>query len=155
MVTNSENDSAHNAQANEPYYWNPSDRYLPTFEHEGLRLLAHLTPGYDLSVLLEMDAPLGVINIMYPLESYPRIAEFRRVLSEPLDTEIANGLQGKYFFVYTARHTDRIYWRGRGHGITICITADQWSQIRTLFDTAFQHPEYARAWTRLAAQHGR
>jgi hypothetical protein len=118
-------------------------------------LLAHLTSEYDLSVLLEIDAPLGLTSIMYPLEPYAKIAEFRRALAHPLVMEPGNDWEGQYFFVFTAGHADRVYLRGRGHGITICVTATQWRQIRTLFDAAFSHPEYARAWTRLAAQHGR
>jgi hypothetical protein len=155
MATDSKNDPARNTSANEPYWWNPLERYLPTFEHEGLRLLAHLTSEYDLSVLLEIDAPPGVIGIMYPLKSYSKIAEFRRTLAHPLGAEPGSDWDGEYFFAYNAGNADRVYWRGHGHGISICSTADQWRQIRTLFDTAFQHPEYARAWTRLAAQHGR
>lgn len=155
MATNSQNEPARNTPENEPYWWNPSERYLPAFEHEGLRLLAHLTSEYDLSVLLEIDAPLGVTSIMYPLEPYAKIAEFRRALAHPLVMESDNDWEGQYFFVFTAGHADRVYWRGRGHGITICVTSNQWEQIRALFDAAFQHPEYARAWTRLAAQHGR
>lgn len=139
----------------EPYWWCPTQRYFPTHESKGLRLFAHLTPEYELSILLEMDAPPGVISLMYPIETFARIAEFRRALAHPLTTELANGWDGHYFFVFTAGKADRVYWRGHGHGITICVSATQWQQIRELFEAAFQHPEYARAWTRLAAQHGR
>jgi hypothetical protein len=155
MPTKNENNTGFIQPAEEPLWWDPSQRYFPTFEHEGLRLLAHLTPEYDLSVLLEMDAPLGVIGIMYPLKSYLKISEFRKALAHPLGTEPGRDWDGEFFFAYTAGHADRVYLRGHGHGITICVTAARWTQLRALFDAAFQHPEYARAWTRLTAQHGR
>lgn len=155
MASIPEDQSTHKTPPNDFFHCYSQHRYFPAYEHQNLRLSAHLTDEDDLSVLLEMDEPLGVISIMYPIDSYPRIAEFRRLCAEPLGTGIANGKKGQYFFVFTAGRTDRVYWQGRGHGITICVTPAQWDHIRELFDAAFANPDYARAWTRLAAQNGR
>jgi hypothetical protein len=81
MNSKNEVDSQPLTPEDEPLWWDPSQRYFPTFEYKGMRLLAHLTRESDLSVLLEIDTPPGVINIMYPLQPFSKIAEFRRALA--------------------------------------------------------------------------
>lgn len=131
----------------------PQAQYLPSTEVEGVRLAALITQSNDLSLLLELPAPLG--GVWYPLGSYPVISEFRRMLLHPIEGVPGNDFDGKHFYAFgRGNGPDMYHWRGSPHGITVAVTAEQWNQIRALFDAAFNRPELARVWSRLSDEYG-
>lgn len=132
--------------------YDPLQRHLPAFQHGGIRICGHPVREAGLEMLVEIQDPPGVPSIMYPLGSYEKVAEFRRVLSYTFDSDLGQDWDGQFFYAF--RQGDRIYWRGHPHGITICVPTEQWKHIRALFGEAFAVPEYARLWIRLTAARG-
>jgi len=131
------------------------ERYLPSCQVGNIRLSGHAINKHGLTLLLEIQSAPGVPSIMYPLEPYDVVAEFRAMLAHPLPPKPGNDWNGKHFYAFRAQHdSSLIYWRGRPHAITISVTNEQWEDIRAVFDEAFSRPEYARVWIRLCAARG-
>jgi hypothetical protein len=126
---------------------------------------------YTLSFAFGEDNELSLLlgfperrETMYPLGSYPKIAEFRTMLTtlEPRYVEMDGRLlqhghwQGEYFYGYiTERKKQNKYWlRARENGITVSFTEEEWGSVRRLFDRAWEIPEVKRQWDILSLEYG-
>jgi hypothetical protein len=110
--------------------------------------------GSEISALLSFPPPRGPL---YPLTSYPRLAEFRAML----DTMGRGGdrsWNGAYFFAYATpwppQAATEIWFRAHDNGITLGFTVTEWTTIQTLFKRAWDLPDVQLAWDRLTLEYG-
>ncbi len=96
--------------------------------------------------------PIDTFTIIYELNQ--KVAEFRRMLACPFNSASSEIWDGKHFYGFQSNVLDRIHWRERSCGISICVEAEQWEHIREVFAEAFGRPEYARVWLRLQVERG-
>ncbi len=132
----------------------PLERYLPPWQHEAIRIFGWSVMEGGIRIHVEIQAPRGVPSIIYPLSGYEMVAEFRRMLACPLQTASGETWNGRYFHAFHSDYADRVYLRGKDHGVTFYVESEQWQHIRVVFDEAFASPEYARVWIRLNAERG-
>jgi hypothetical protein len=134
--------------------FDPLERYLPPWNHGAIRIFGRFSMEDSIRIHLEIQSPRGVPGIIYPLSGYKMVAEFRRMIACPLETPSGEDWNGHYFHAFNSQHGDRVYLRGKAHGVTFYLNSDQWQDIRAVFDEAFASPEYARVWIRLSAERG-
>jgi hypothetical protein len=110
--------------------------------------------GSEISALLSFPAPRGPL---YPLTSYPRLAEFRAMLDTMGrgDDRLWNGV---HFFGYATprppQAATEIWFRAHDNGITLGLTVAEWATVRTLFERAWELPDLQLAWDRLTLEYG-
>lgn len=135
------------------FAYDPLECHLPACQHEEIRISGYAVAKAGLTMLVEIQSPPGVPSLMYPLNSFEMVTEFRRMLTFSFDG--GECWSGRHFFAFRSSDSrDRIYWRGNPHGITICVTLEQWDHIKVVFEQAFSQRDYARVWIRLAAAKG-
>lgn len=122
------------------------ERYLPPRQHEAIRIFGRSVGEDGIRIHLEIQSPRGVPSIIYPLSGYEMVTEFRRMLACPLEAASGDDWNGSYFHAFHSHYADRVYLRGKAHGVTIYVKSDQWQHIQAAFDEAFASPEYARVW---------
>jgi len=101
---------------------------------------------------------------MYPIGPYPKIAEFRTMLSDlkPKTIEMrgrqltSGNWSGEEFYGYVAeRDGEKEYWfRSRQNGITFGFSEAEWRQVQRLFKRAWENPEVKLAWEDLLREYG-
>jgi len=102
----------------------------------------------------------GAYGPMYPLGPYPKIAEFRAMLSalkaERKDEFVSGFWDGELFFGYVVTGGESAgYWfRAYQNGITMGFTETEWKQVQELFRKAWSHPELNAIWQKLGQEYG-
>jgi hypothetical protein len=108
----------------------------------------------DLSALVSFPGPLGP---MYPVSGYPKLAEFRAML-DALGTERQRQWSGEQFFGYMSPATDSseaaVWFRAPDNGISVGLSLEHWTCLRSLFQQAWEMPDVRRAWDALAFDYG-
>jgi hypothetical protein len=108
----------------------------------------------ELSVLLSFPGERGPL---YPINEYPRIAEFRALLAAIDPPRHMKSWTGEYFFAYAQPREPKIievWFRALDNGITFGFTVDEWSTLRTLFRRAWESQDLQQAWDRLTRDYG-
>jgi hypothetical protein len=111
--------------------------------------------GAEFSVLLSFPGPRGPL---YPIGSYPKIAEFRAMLTALGPASSARSWTGEYFFGYVQsgepRQPSDVWFRAHDNGITFGLSVEEWAAVRTLFQRAWQSLDIQRAWDQLTLDYG-
>jgi hypothetical protein len=111
--------------------------------------------GAEFSVLLSFPGPRGPL---YPIISYPKIAEFRAMLAALGPASSARSWTGEYFFGYVQsgepRQPSDVWFRAHDNGITFGLSVEEWAAVRTLFQRAWQSLDIQRAWDQLTLDYG-
>lgn len=126
---------------------------IPSLTESGYALSFARGDGNDFSVLLSFPGPLAP---MYPLGSYPILAEFRAMLAA-LDPESSTpSWEGVRFYGYLVeRGKERQYWfRAHENGITFGFSEKDWTAVRELFRRAWEIPDLLAMWNGLILEYG-
>lgn len=111
--------------------------------------------GAEFSVLLSFPGPRGPL---YPISTYPKIAEFRAMLAALAPPSDARPWTGEYFFGYVQsskpRQSAEVWFRAHENGITFGFSTEEWAAVRTLFQRAWESPDIQGAWDRLTLDYG-
>jgi hypothetical protein len=111
--------------------------------------------GAEFSVLLSFPAARGPL---YPIASYPKIAEFRAMLAALEPPSRAQPWTGEYFFGYVhpsnSGEPAEVWFRAHENGITVGFSSEEWTVVRTLFRRAWESPDIQQAWDRLTLDYG-
>jgi hypothetical protein len=128
---------------------------LPPLEEGSFTLSFARGEGAELSVLLSFPSVRGPL---YPMTSYPKIAEFRAMLTALDPPSHTRPWTGEYFFGYVqpskSRQPAEVWFRAHENGITFGVSADEWTAMRTLFRRAWELPDIQLAWDRLTLDYG-
>lgn len=110
--------------------------------------------GSEFSLLLSFPGARGP---MYPISGYPRITEFRAMLTAlPEGTRRWNG---EHFFGYVSaseesKAKEDAWFRAHANGITFGFSEKEWKSVQALFRRAWEMPEVRMAWDELALEYG-
>jgi hypothetical protein len=99
----------------------------------------------------------GARGPMYPLGTYPMIAEFRAMLAAiPPRGKSPLHWDGKQFYGYVSeREKETEFWfRSHANGITFGFSSEEWKAVRELFRRAWDVPEVGVAWNALILEYG-
>ena len=110
--------------------------------------------GHDFDVLLSFPGARGP---MYPLGSYPMIAEFRAMLAALAPkARPPEHWGGEQFYGYvTEREKETEFWfRAHANAITFGFSVEEWKAVRELFRRAWDMPEVRIAWDALSLDYG-
>jgi hypothetical protein len=115
----------------------------------------------ELHMLLSFPGPLGAMCALGP---YPRIAEFRGMLSGLKEETVKlygnvyrdSYWDGESFFGYIVKEGESAgYWfREHRSGITLGMKHEQWPQVQELFKKAWSNTELNAIWQRLIEEYG-
>src|SRR5262249_16315478 len=107
----------------------------------------------DLSVLVSLR---GTFGSMVPISGYPKLSEFRAMLS----TLAADGQRqwvGAHFLGYgTGKSGDAdagVWFRGE-HGLTVGLSLQDLASLQALFRRAWDSPDVRRVWDTLTQDYG-
>jgi hypothetical protein len=126
---------------------------IPSLSEGGYTLSFARGQGNDFSVLLSFPEPRAP---MYPLGSYPILAEFRAMLAA-LDPEGSTpSWEGVRFYGYLVeREQEKEYWfRAHENGITFGFSEKDWTAVRELFRRAWEIPDLRTMWNGLILEYG-
>jgi hypothetical protein len=139
----------------------PGQPSFPPFVEGPYRLSVTVGEHSEMHLLLSFPGPMGP---MYPLGPYPKIAEFRAMLSRlKAERKEINGYSfdagfwnGERFFGYAVTESEAAgYWfRAYENGITFGFTNEGWEQVRELFRKAWSNPELNAIWQKLGQEYG-
>lgn len=104
-----------------------------------LRLSVHIQDSLEFSMLLTF----GAHRVLYPLESYPLILEFDRMVKA-----LAAGNQfwrGPEFFGYTWKGENAFNFRRNNNGITLDFSPQEWTAVGELMSRGLALPELQAA----------
>ena len=113
--------------------------------------------GHDFSMLLSFPGPRGP---MYPLSGFPKIAEFRIMLSALSPESPTPRWDGEHFFGYAAKPEDEkergkdFWFRAHDNGITFGFSEKEWKSVQALFRRAWDVQEVRVSWDGLALEYG-
>lgn len=126
---------------------------IPPVSIGGFTLSFARGDGNDFSILITFP---GLRPPLYPIDNYPVISEFRRML-EALDAEGTERYwKGERFFAFVMdRENDKeLGFRARDNGITLALTGKEWDSLRDLFRQAWQIPDVREMWNGLILEYG-
>ena len=111
--------------------------------------------GREFSVLLTFPGPRGS---RYPIIGYPRLVEFRAMLTA-MDADRSTGdWAGGYFFADiiapAPKQPREIWFRAHDNGISFGFSIEEWTTVNRLFRRAWETPDVRRAWNALALEYG-
>ncbi len=139
----------------------PGQPSFPPFVEGPYRLSVTVGEHSELHLLLSFPGPRGP---MYPLGPYPKISEFRAMLSQlKAGRKAVNGYEfdsgfwsGEQFFGYVVTEGESAgYWfRAYENGITFGFTNEGWEQVRELFRKAWSNSALHAIWQRLGQEYG-
>lgn len=139
----------------------PGQPSFPPFAEGPYRLSVTVGEHSEMHLLLSFPGPMGP---MYPLGPYPKIAEFRAMLSTlKAQRKEINGhsfdagfWNGEQFFGYAVTEGESAgYWfRAYENGITFGFTNEGWGQVQELFRKAWSNPELNAIWQKLGQEYG-
>jgi hypothetical protein len=100
----------------------------------------------------------GIRQPLYPISSYPKIAEFRAMLAALAPPSEARSWSGEYFFGYvqasTPKQSAEVWFRANDNGITFGFSVDEWTTLDSLFRRAWESQDIQRAWNHLTLEYG-
>ncbi|MEP7307236.1 MAG: hypothetical protein ABJA98_17125 [Acidobacteriota bacterium] len=108
----------------------------------------------EFSVLLSLP---GIRQPLYPIIGYPRIAEFRAMLSALVPLGHPRSWTGEYFFGYVQTNPKQpaeVWFRANDNGITFGFSVDEWIVLDSLFRRAWESQDIRRAWDHLTLEYG-
>ena len=126
---------------------------IPPVSEGGFTLSFERGEGNDFAMLLVFPGPRAP---QYPLDGFPKIAEFRRMLAALAPQSTTQHWKGEYFYGFRAPKEDEVdfVFRARGNAITFTLTEGEWTAVQELFRRAWQNPEVRLAWTGLLDEYG-
>jgi hypothetical protein len=111
--------------------------------------------GQEFSVLLGFP---GVRGPRYPIVGFPRIAEFRSMLSDVIADREPGDWTGAHFYAAitspTATEPSEIWFRAHDNGVSFGLTMQEWRTVHRLFERAWELPEIRVAWEALTREYG-
>jgi hypothetical protein len=109
----------------------------------------------ELSVLLSFPGDRGPL---YPITSYPKIAEFRAMLTALAPPNARRSWTGEYFFGYVQpskpKQPTEVWFRAHDNGITFGFSVEEWVAVQKLFRRAWESQDIRAAWDRLTLEYG-
>ena len=109
----------------------------------------------EFSVLLGLPGPRGPL---YPISGYPKIAEFRAMLTTLAPPAQERPWTGEYFFGYVqpskSRQPAEVWFRAHDNGITFGFSVEEWAAVRKLFQRAWESRDIQLSWDRLTLDYG-
>jgi len=126
---------------------------IPSLQEEGFMLSFARGEGNDFSVLLAFPGTKGPL---YPLDGYPKMAEFLAMLAA-LGPQTSSKLwKGDYFFGYLVESGEAkdFAFRANDNGITLTLSRAEWKAVQELFRRAWQLPDVRLAWEGLMLEYG-
>jgi hypothetical protein len=109
----------------------------------------------EFSVLLSLP---GIRQPLYPISSYPKIAEFRAMLTAVAPPSQIRSWNGEYFFGYvqpsSPKQPAEVWFRANDNGITFGFSVDEWTVLDALFRRAWESQDIQRAWDHLTLEYG-
>jgi hypothetical protein len=129
-------------------FWGPT---IPSV-FEGGFVLSFATGGEDLSVLISLPNDR---QAMYEVGGYPKIVEFRQMLTE-WDTRGPNSFfRGRWFLGYTAMEsTVPPVWIRCDGSTSFGFGVEEWVSLQVAFRRAWETPILARIWSDLTMEYG-
>jgi len=128
---------------------------IPSIKEGDFTLSFNRGEGNDLYLLLSFPGPRGP---MYPLNGYPKITEFRALLTALAPDSPTRRWEAEHFFGYVAPSEDakgKDYWfRANTNGITFGFSEKEWRAVQALFRRAWELPEIRMAWDALTLEYG-
>lgn len=110
----------------------------------------------ELSVLLGFPGDRGPL---YPISSFPKIAEFRAMLTALAPPSAHRSWTGEYFFGYVQpsskpKPPTDVWFRAHDNGITFGFSVEEWIAVQKLFRRAWESQDIQAAWNRLTVEYG-
>ncbi len=109
----------------------------------------------ELSVLLSFPGDRGPL---YPVSSYPKIAEFRAMLTALAPPNARRSWTGEYFFGSAqpskSKQPGDVSFRAHDNGITFTFSAAEWTTVHSLFRRAWESQDIQAVWDRLTLEYG-
>jgi len=128
---------------------------IPSIREGAVTLSFARTDGPEFAVLIDFPGPHGP---RYPITSYPRIAAFRNMLAAVRADDPLTSWSGPHFVGYgqkvTAEQVAQVWFRAQDNGITVGVSAKDWTSVQVLFLRAWKRPNIREAWAALAAEYG-
>jgi hypothetical protein len=95
---------------------------------------------------------------LYPLVGYPRIAEFRTMVTHFVVDQAPGDWTGLFFYALATvpkpTTPTQILFRAHDNGITLALSVSEWKTVHTLFERAWDNAEIRAAWIELELQYG-
>ena len=139
----------------------PGQPSFSPFSEGAYRLSVTVGEHSEMHMLLSFPGPRGP---KYPLGPYPKIAEFRAMLSRlKAERTAIQGHEfdsgcwdGEYFFGYVVTEGESAgYWfRAHENGITFGFSTAEWLQVQELFHKACSNATLNAIWQRLGQEYG-
>lgn len=111
--------------------------------------------GQDLSVLLSLP---GAFGPLYPISGFPKIAEFRAMLTALASGSESRSWTGLYFFGYARPQqpepATEVWFRAHDNGITFGFPLQDWITVEALFRRAWKLPDVRLMWEALTLEYG-
>ncbi len=127
---------------------------IPPLSDGDLSVAVMRIEGGDLSVLVNLR---GAFGAMYPISGYPKLSEFRTMLTT-LAADRQRQWSGAHFFGYVAGNSGSadagVWFRGAEHGITVGLSLQDWASLQALFQRAWDSPDVRRVWDTLTQDYG-
>jgi hypothetical protein len=128
---------------------------IPSIKEGDFTLSFSRGEGNDISLLLSFPGPRAP---MYPLTGYPKITEFRALLTALAPDCSIPRWEAEHFFGYVAPSEDgkgKDYWfRANTNGISFGFSEKEWKAVQGLFRHAWELPEIRMAWDALTLEYG-
>ena len=128
---------------------------IPSITEGSLILSFGRGPGQEVSLLLGFPEPRATL---YPLVGYPRIAEFRTMVTHFVVDQAPGDWTGLFFYALATvpkpTTPTQILFRAHDNGITLALSVSEWKTVHTLFERAWDNAEIRAAWIELELQYG-
>ncbi len=128
---------------------------IPSITEGTVTLSFARAEGREFSVLVDFPGPHGP---RYPITNYPRIAEFRDMVTAFVGDGPRKSWSGAYFCGYvqqaTAAQCGGVWFRAQDNGITVGVSPKDWKLLHAAFLRAWDVPDIRAAWIALAVEYG-
>jgi hypothetical protein len=129
---------------------------IPSLTEGGFSLAFARGEGSEFSLLLGFP---GVRGPRYPIIGYPRIAEFRTMVTDLVADPEPGDWTGLFFYAQITSPTDtdvsEIWFRAHDNGVSLGLTAaDEWRTVDRLLRRAWEVPDIRAAWDSLSREYG-
>jgi hypothetical protein len=112
-------------------------------------------PGHEFSALISFPGARGP---KYPILGYPKLMEFRHMLSAIVADHETGDWTGTYFFADLIADQEgpasEIWFRANDNGVSFGFSVEEWTTLDRLFRRAWTLPEIRRSWDALAFEYG-
>ncbi|MGC2531229.1 MAG: hypothetical protein WA639_26075 [Candidatus Acidiferrum sp.] len=128
---------------------------IPSIKEGGFTLSFNRGESNDIYLLLSFPGPRGPT---YPINGYPKITEFRAMLTALAPDSSTRRWESGHFLGYVAASEEgkgKDYWfRAHENGITFGLSEKDWKSVQALFRRAWELPEIRMAWDALMLEYG-